>query len=328
MMAFGYPGFTDTFVHSPFSLDEFHATGAATSIDTAGESPHHGASFQSLDVTRWRGQECLEWVTSICRKRGIDRHSVNLTAFRDVTGAVLMNLTMYDFCNFDSIYGSLFYEEFQQVCHAKNTSIVDSDSGWSPDDKQACVDSEALLFPEDDEWCQKFPNTNEDLEELLKLIDSSNLFCESNFPEGGQLKEESFSSEFYDDRSLDIAPSPSPEPPCDALEKISTKSRKKVRGPKNWEFMLRLLMDKRYNPELIRWENEAEKTFRLVRPDIIAQMWGKRANKHCLSYNNFARGLRYQYTTGALKPVPERQLVYQCGPKALQFWREIHGENS
>lgn len=128
--------------------------------------------------------------------------------------------------------------------------------------------------------------------------------------------------------------------------------------------MIRLLMDKRYNPELIRWEDEAEKTFRLVRPDIIAQMWGKRANKRCLSYNNFARGLRwapwsiwhidrfalyhyvccsasrhipfltrtlllrYQYTTGALKPVPEKQLVYKCGPKALQFWRDIQRENS
>ncbi|XP_037791251.1 ETS-related transcription factor Elf-2-like [Penaeus monodon] len=231
------------------------------------------------------------------------------------------------------------------LINSKLAGVVDSDSGWSPDDTQACAHSEPLIFPEDDEWCQNFPaNTNEDLEELLKLIDSSTLFCDSNFLEGDQLsfyettesegartaikKEESYSSEFYNDKSLDVAPSLSPEPPCDALGKISTKSRKKVRGPKNWEFMIRLLMDKRYNPELIRWEDEAEKTFRLVRPDIIAQMWGKRANKRCLSYNNFARGLRYQYTTGALKPVPEKQLVYKCGPKALQFWRDIQRENS
>ncbi|XP_037791252.1 uncharacterized protein LOC119586572 [Penaeus monodon] len=68
MMSFGYTGITDTFVHSPFSLDDFYAAGEATNIDAARGSPHHGASFQSLDVTRWRGQECLEWVTSICRR--------------------------------------------------------------------------------------------------------------------------------------------------------------------------------------------------------------------------------------------------------------------
>lgn len=56
--------------------------------------------------------------------------------------------------------------------------------------------------------------------------------------------------------------------------------------------MIRLLMDKRYNPELIRWEDQTEKTFRLVKPVIIAQMWGQRANKPNLSYDNFARGLR------------------------------------
>lgn len=35
---------------------------------------------------------------------------------------------------------------------------------------------------------------------------------------------------------------------------------------------------------------------------------------------------RYQYTTGALKPVPERQLVYKCGPKALKFLKELQRE--
>lgn len=55
-MSFGYTGITDTFVHSPFSLDDFYAAGEATNIDAARGSPHHGASFQSLDVTRWRGQ--------------------------------------------------------------------------------------------------------------------------------------------------------------------------------------------------------------------------------------------------------------------------------
>lgn len=55
MMSFGYPAFTDTFVHNPLSFGDFLATGAATSVDTP-TSTHHGTSFRSLDVSRWRGQ--------------------------------------------------------------------------------------------------------------------------------------------------------------------------------------------------------------------------------------------------------------------------------
>ncbi|XP_042871873.1 ETS homologous factor-like isoform X2 [Penaeus japonicus] len=258
-----------------------------------------------------------------------------------MTGAVLMNFSVYDFCNLDNVHGSLFYKEFQRLCNTRSRDIVDNAFPWPPEDTQACVPGEPLLFPEDNQWSSVLPaDANDDLDELLQLIDSSTPFFDSNFQEGDQISfyesvegegtcsaikaEDSFSSVFSDDIPL----SPSPEPPCDALGKISTKSRKKERGPKNWEFMLRLLMDERYNPELIRWENEAEKTFRLVKPNTIAQMWGKRANKRNLSYDNFARGLRYQYTTGALEPVPERQLVYKCGPKALQFWKEMQRANS
>ncbi|XP_047489493.1 uncharacterized protein LOC125039513 isoform X2 [Penaeus chinensis] len=69
-------------------------------------------------------------------------------------------------------------------------------------------------------------------------------------------------------------PQPISQPP-DILEKIPSK-RKRVRGPKNWEFLIRLLADKRTNPSLIRWEDESTATFRLVQPEKIAQMWSTR----------------------------------------------------
>lgn len=65
-----------------------------------------------------------------------------------------------------------------------------------------------------------------------------------------------------------------------------------VRGPKNWEFVIRLLLDISFNPGVIRWEDKADYTFRLVNPAAIAKMWGERANKPNLTYDNFARGLR------------------------------------
>ena len=103
------------------------------------------------------------------------------------------------------------------------------------------------------------------------------------------------------------------------LEKI-TGRRRRHRGPKSWEYLVRLIKDPSTNPSLIRWENETSGTFRLVQPAVIAQQWGRRASKHAndsLSYENFARGLRYHYATGALHPVSERNLVYRFGTKAL-----------
>lgn len=109
------------------------------------------------------------------------------------------------------------------------------------------------------------------------------------------------------------------------LGKILTNRKKRLRGPKSWEYLVRLLKDPTTNPHLIRWENEATGVFRLVQPAAIAQRWGRRTGKHsseCLSYENFARGLRYHYATGALMPVSERSFVYKFGPKALRALEE------
>lgn len=106
------------------------------------------------------------------------------------------------------------------------------------------------------------------------------------------------------------------------LGKIVTNRKKRLRGPKSWEFLVRLLKDPTTNPKLIRWESENDGIFRLVEPSTIAQRWGRRTGKHaseCLTYENFARGLRYHYATGALKPVSEKSFVYKFGPKALKL---------
>ncbi|KAK7068808.1 hypothetical protein SK128_020428 [Halocaridina rubra] len=110
------------------------------------------------------------------------------------------------------------------------------------------------------------------------------------------------------------------------LKKIPTK-RRRDRGPKSWEFLMRLLACSETNPSIIRWEDEAEGSFRLVQPQEIANMWGTRSKKEDLSYNNFARALRYHYKTKLLYKISERQLVYGCGPVALEFYRQLVLEN-
>ncbi|XP_047489059.1 ETS homologous factor-like [Penaeus chinensis] len=113
------------------------------------------------------------------------------------------------------------------------------------------------------------------------------------------------------------------------LQKIPSKKKKRVRGPKNWEFLIRLLVNPRSNPSLICWEDESNATFRLVQPYAIAKLWASRtSHTPPLSYNNFARGLRYHYRKGALEAVSEKQLVYRCGPKALRFLNALRPESS
>lgn len=106
----------------------------------------------------------------------------------------------------------------------------------------------------------------------------------------------------------------------DPLAHMNTSSRRRSRGPKNWEFIARLLVDSSSNPSLVQWVDEGKYTFKFNRPQQIAIMWGQRSTKkEQLTYDNFARGLRYHYKTGALIPVQERQLVYRCGQKMQEF---------
>lgn len=109
----------------------------------------------------------------------------------------------------------------------------------------------------------------------------------------------------------------------DTCGKVATTSKRQEREPKNWEFLIRLLADPRANPKLIRWDDETKGTFFLEKPDIITYLWNSRSNKPPISYHNFARGLRYHYKTGALFKIEERQLVYGCGPKAIEFYKKI-----
>ncbi|CAL4176629.1 unnamed protein product [Meganyctiphanes norvegica] len=117
----------------------------------------------------------------------------------------------------------------------------------------------------------------------------------------------------------------------DVLEKITIPTSRKgrgVRGPKNWEFLMRLLADLRANPMLIKWEDQESYTFRLVEPDIIMDIWNSKSKRAPVDYNSFARGLRYHYKRGALTLVREHQMVYGCGPIAINLLHKLMRRNA
>ncbi|XP_066949969.1 ETS-related transcription factor Elf-4-like isoform X4 [Macrobrachium rosenbergii] len=108
----------------------------------------------------------------------------------------------------------------------------------------------------------------------------------------------------------------------DPLTRIQSTTRSRDRGPKSWEFLVRLLKDSSSNPELVCWEDKERFTFRIKQPRIVAQMWGKRVNKE-ITYENFARSLRYHYGKGGLEDVREQKLVYGLGEKGKAFLSKL-----
>ncbi|XP_068212749.1 ETS homologous factor-like isoform X2 [Palaemon carinicauda] len=287
-------------------------------------------SFARTDISQWTPEDSLDWSCSVCRKRGIDQSTVDLLLFRNYTGSDLLQFSLLDFSNIvGSVYAPIFHGEFADIRCKKEQGPGASSS------------SSTLSFSSPPSTSYQHPGTEtgyesgileltcEDIEELDRYIHHPDY---EGGAAGGDL---TLPEQFLPIKMEDMQYIPesviqsSPEASTSGeehLQNVRPDAKKRPRGPKNWEFVIRLLADPKTNPSLIRWEDQSQATFRLVQPTTIARMWGQRSNKPNLTYDNFARGLRYHYTTGALQAVSEKQLVYRCGPKALKFLIDLKKE--
>ncbi|XP_005103501.1 GA-binding protein alpha chain isoform X1 [Aplysia californica] len=87
-----------------------------------------------------------------------------------------------------------------------------------------------------------------------------------------------------------------------------------------WQFLLELLTDKMCR-EVIAWVGE-EGEFKLVNPEVVAQMWGQRKNKPTMNYEKLSRALRYYYDgdmIAKVRNVHGKRFVYKfvCDLKML-----------
>ncbi|RVE44156.1 hypothetical protein evm_011203 [Chilo suppressalis] len=81
------------------------------------------------------------------------------------------------------------------------------------------------------------------------------------------------------------------------------------------EFLRNLLLDPRYCPSIIKWEDHSQKKFRFMKPDEVAKLWGKMKQNDNMTFEKFSRAMRYHYRQSVLVSVPTARLVYQFGPK-------------
>lgn len=59
-----------------------------------------------------------------------------------------------------------------------------------------------------------------------------------------------------------------------------------------WEFIRDLLLDSRYNPSIIKWEDRDDGTFKFVKSDQVAKLWGRKKNNHAMTYEKLSRAMR------------------------------------
>ncbi|XP_047489748.1 ETS homologous factor-like isoform X1 [Penaeus chinensis] len=338
-----YLGSMDTFP-AAYSGSENYSTGQlnlqcqSLHDRTARQRGAHLETFQNVSVSDWRGEECAAWASSVCRRRGLDQNAVDLCSFRTLSGSLVLQFSLQDFCSLvgDDV-GRLFYKDLRaQVKRQGADYLEDQGEGNSSifsADSNAAQDDDSWTYTKDD--FQALDNyiledTWDPQSDSLQDLDLQEQFVPIKYDEYPAQPQHPHMPQGHHHEPLtlqsDTASSyPSPAD-SDVFKKIPTNTRRRERGPKSWEFLVRLLADSRTNPSVIRWEDEVDATFRLTQPDSIARMWGARSGKPSLSYVNFARGLRYHYNTGALEAVSERQLVYRCGPKALQYLKQLKQE--
>lgn len=116
-------------------------------------------------------------------------------------------------------------------------------------------------------------------------------------------------------------------------ELLSTKSGRRKRGPRPqvkyrgdgpmqlWQFLLELLIAPEYT-NLVRWTQDEDYEFKILKPSTVAKMWGEKKNKPTMNYEKLSRGLRYYYGKSVIEKVHGKRYVYQfkCDiPKILGY---------
>ncbi|KAL4225511.1 Transcription factor [Mactra antiquata] len=117
--------------------------------------------------------------------------------------------------------------------------------------------------------------------------------------------------------------------------KLNNNKPKKNRGRKPgqltkgnhlWEFILELLRDPKCNPQYLKWEEKDTGVFRIVRSEIVADLWGKKKHNPDMTYEKLSRAMRFCRTAGHFAEVPKtgkfpKKLCFRFGAKAVG-WKD------
>lgn len=87
-------------------------------------------------------------------------------------------------------------------------------------------------------------------------------------------------------------------------------SRSIGQGPiQLWEFLLELLLDPRLS-DVIAWTGDGWE-FKLINPEAVAELWGRKKCKPRMNYEKLSRGLRYYYDKKIIIKTAGKRYVYR-----------------
>ncbi|KAL9964080.1 hypothetical protein ACROYT_G027659 [Oculina patagonica] len=92
--------------------------------------------------------------------------------------------------------------------------------------------------------------------------------------------------------------------------------KKSNRRPHLFEFMLDILSEPRYS-SIISWEGTSGQ-FKIIKPDMVACLWGERNGRENMTYQKFSRALRYYYHKNVLTKIRGRKYTYKFEFRELE----------
>ncbi|KAL0893434.1 hypothetical protein ABMA27_015018 [Loxostege sticticalis] len=278
-------------------------------------------------VDEWNDDDTVSWVIDTAQCMGFSEYDVPFHNFK-VDGSelklmrreeVLQRMVAHHVDPMVSrrlaevVYEKLQCRLSEEMYRERDSSVfryVESDQYQHPDTVQTVLDLDSLdhkhrLYgsdyrPNDSSLMQGLCDSSDDTEEVFRS--SPRASSEYYGSDGSKSGDE-------DDKRKSFKRPPGR--PKGSGRKICKRPRS-VSVP---EFLRNLLLDTRYNPTIIKWEDRELKKFRFVKPDEVAKLWGKLKQNDNMTFEKFSRAMRYHYRQSVLVSVPTARLVYQFGPK-------------
>ncbi|XP_030033750.2 ETS homologous factor [Manduca sexta] len=275
-------------------------------------------------VVDWSEEDTMSWITDAAQCMGISELDVPVYNFR-VSGLELRNMKREDVLhrmahpNFDlsssrriadSVYEKLqarLHEDMQrqssifrygesEAYHHEPQTVLDLDT----------IDHKNRLYmsdykPNDSTLMHPGCDSSDDAEDVFRSSETAS-------PECSYGSDGSKSGDEEDKRKMFKRPPGRPKG-------SGRKTFKRPRSVSVPEFLRNLLLDPKYCPSIIKWEDHSLGKFRFVKPDEVAKLWGKMKQNDNMTFEKFSRAMRYHYRQSVLVSVPTARLVYQFGSK-------------
>ncbi|XP_028401479.1 protein c-ets-1-A-like [Dendronephthya gigantea] len=279
------------------------------------------------DPRDWTPENVCQWLSWAESKFNL---GIQLSSFLDSYGFVydgraLCRLTKRNLCLSTSVaIGEILWQSLQRICREYNQKqeFMKMKFQSLPSMSEIIVDNAALVGN-----VEPSSNTLQDLpgdaDDFLAKLTSAPSPVHSEFSDYGSMPRSPASVSDLETHSPVNSPPPQPPTPdCLPVKSSTGRTPGRKRGPKPtirysgngpiqlWQFLLELLLDDNHQTD-VEWTHQDKFEFKLLDPENVAKLWGKKKNKPKMNYEKLSRGLRYYYDKNIISKVHGKRYVYR-----------------